>query len=230
VTRFELPRPLAGFADDVTGFRDGSLDGAESDGRRRRRLQNREAVVDALLDLYREGNLRPSTDEIAERAHLSPRSLFRYFQDVDDLAGAAVSRAQERAAPLVTMDVPPEAARRLRIKALVDQRFRIFDEVGHAATVVRLRAPFQPVLAMLLAQNRAFLREQARELFAPELRGLGRARGRDVLAVLDVLASFESYELLQRDQGLSSTQARAAMVSAIGALLESAVSGRRSAS
>ena len=62
---------------------------------------NREAVVDALLDLYAEGNLRPGTDEIAERAGISPRSLFRYFEDADDLAGEAVARQLARALPLV---------------------------------------------------------------------------------------------------------------------------------
>ena len=47
------------------------------DGRRVRRDRNRDAVVDALLTLYGEGNLEPGSAEIAERAGLSPRSLFR---------------------------------------------------------------------------------------------------------------------------------------------------------
>ena len=137
------------YPSDPTGFSRVQARGPETDGRRQRRVHNREAVVDALLDLYREGNLRPSTDEIAERAGLSPRSLFRYFDDVDDLAGAAVAR-RRIAAALLTAVLAVEAEdseRSLRIKALVDQRFRLFDEVGHAAAVTRLRAPFQPVLA-----------------------------------------------------------------------------------
>ncbi|MBV8463124.1 MAG: helix-turn-helix transcriptional regulator, partial [Acidimicrobiales bacterium] len=98
--RGTFPEPLAGFPDSPSAFRLGGDAADETDGRRRRRLTNRGTVVDALLDLYREGNLRPSTDEIAERAGLSPRSLFRYFEDVDDLAGAAVNRAQLRALPV----------------------------------------------------------------------------------------------------------------------------------
>lgn len=216
---------LAGLDGTAAGFQRDTLSGAESDGRRRRRLQNREAVVDALLDLYREGNLRPSTDEIAERARLSPRSLFRYFDDVDDLAGAAVVRAQARAIPLLPLSVGADAPLPQRIKALVDQRLRLFQEVGHAAAVVRLRAPFQPVLASQLAQNRAFLREQVREVFAAELAGLSRSRSRDVLAVLDVLGSFESFDLLQSDQGLGPSQTKAALASAMGALLASVGAG-----
>ena len=60
------------------------------DGRRASRERNRDAVVDALLDLYREGNLSPGADAVAERSGLSRRSLFRYFDDLDDLCRAAI--------------------------------------------------------------------------------------------------------------------------------------------
>src|ERR1035438_5413311 len=67
-----------------------------TDGRQLRRRRNRETVVDALLDLYRDGNLRPSTEEIAARSGLSPRSLFRYFDDVDDLTRTAIRHQEHR--------------------------------------------------------------------------------------------------------------------------------------
>jgi TetR/AcrR family transcriptional regulator of autoinduction and epiphytic fitness len=228
VKRAPIP-PGLGLADDPTGFQPGVGTDHETDGRRRRRVYNREAVVDALLDLYAEGNLRPSTDEIAERAGLSPRSVFRYFDDVDDLASAAVARQQARAVPLLPLSVGPEESRPLRIKALADQRFRLFDEVRHAGVVTRLRAPFQPIVAALLADNRAFLREQVRELFAREFGTLGPARAREVLASLDILTSYESTDLLLRDQGLTLAQAKSAMVTAIAAVLDAAVGSDGSA-
>ena len=49
-----------------------------ADGRRVRREQNREAVLDAVVELFHEGSYQPTTDEIAIRAGLSPRSQFRY--------------------------------------------------------------------------------------------------------------------------------------------------------
>jgi AcrR family transcriptional regulator len=52
-----------------------------TDGRRLRRHHNREAVIDALPGLFDNGIYRPSAAEIAERAGLSPRSLFRYVDD-----------------------------------------------------------------------------------------------------------------------------------------------------
>src|SRR6185437_733480 len=80
---------------DSTGAGAAGVDSA-GDGRRLRRDRNRMAVVDALLDLYGESNLRPSTAEIADRAGLSHRSLFRYFDDFDDLCREAICRAEQR--------------------------------------------------------------------------------------------------------------------------------------
>ena len=124
---------------------------AETDGRVRRAL-DRESVVDALIThLYREGNLRPGTDLIAQRAGLSPRSLFRCFEDTDDLAGEAALRQQIRALPLVVLEVEADADFDERVRVLVEQRFRLFGEIGNAALASRLRAPFHPRMAEALA-------------------------------------------------------------------------------
>ncbi len=192
---------------------------ATTDGRQLRRQRNREAVVEALLDLYSEGNLNPGTEEIATRSGLSPRSLFRYFDDVDDLIRTAVDRQRRRAIPLVPIDAPVDAPLAMKVTALVDQRFRLFAVVGNAAAVSRLRSPFQPLLAAELARNRAFLRSQMGTLFAPELAAMGPEAAARSLAMADVVASFESHHLLRHDQGLSTAQAKAAMAGALIAIL-----------
>lgn len=191
----------------------------ETDGRRLRRAVNREAVVDALLDLYQEGNLRPGTEEIAERAGISPRSLFRYFEDTDDLAGEAVTRQLARALPLVQIDIDATAPFADRVQALVEQRFRLFGAVGQAAHVTRLRAPFQPRLAETLAESRRFLRSQLHALFSRELEALGDPRAELALAAADVLATFESYQLLTSAQGLSVADAMTVVGRALTVLL-----------
>jgi AcrR family transcriptional regulator len=191
----------------------------KTDGRQLRRQRNREAVVDALLDLYRDGNLHPSTEEIAVRSGLSPRSLFRYFDDVDDLTRTAILRIERQAADLFAIDVAPTAELDTKARALVDQRFSLFDTVGSAAAVSRLRSPFQPILADRLKRNRSLLRSQIESLFAPELTLMERREAGVAVAAADVLTSFESHQLLLRDQELSAGQAKEAMSSALVALL-----------
>ncbi len=187
---------------------------ADTDGRRRRREQNREAVIDALLALFRDGVYQPGTAQIAARAGLSPRSLFRYFDDVDDLHGAAVQRQVEVALRLVDPHVRPAEATATKIAAVVRARARLFEEIGPAARALRAAAHRRPMLSGQLGRNRAFLRQQLGEVFAPEL-----ARSAALLPALDVLCSFDSYDLLRHDQGLSRTRAEAALRSAMSALL-----------
>ena len=74
------------------------------DGRTLRRTRNRTAVIAALLEIIREGNLRPGASEIADRAGVSHRSIFRYFDDLDDLVRTAIDHAFEQAGPMA--DIP----------------------------------------------------------------------------------------------------------------------------
>jgi len=186
------------------------------DGRRLRRQQNREAVIDALLASFREGNYQPSSNEIAARAGLSPRSLFRYFDDIDDLHRAATTRELRRARPLLELGIEADAPTGAKIRALVAGRVRLYDQTASSATAVRIAAHRYPALAGELAARRSFLRAQIASLFAPEL----ARRDRGLLAVLDVVCSFESYELLRIDQRLSRPKTEAALVAALTALFE----------
>lgn len=191
-----------------------------ADGRHARRQRNRDAVVDALLGLYREGNLDPSSDQIAERAGVSPRSLFRYFDDVDDLCQAAITHQQERVWPVAELDIDLGAPAASRVEALVDQRIRLFEAIGAVGSVSRLRAPFQPRIAQELTRGRRFLRRQLARVLAPELAALPDDRAAGVLAAADVLCSFEAYQLLRHDQGLSRPKCAAALTDALTHLLD----------
>jgi AcrR family transcriptional regulator len=191
-----------------------------ADGRRLRRDRNREAVVDALLELFAEGNLNPSADEIAARCGVSARSVFRYFDDIDMLGRVAFQRQQQRVMPLVQLDAQPDDAPFVKATALAEQRSRLFEAIESVGTVVRLRAPFNLVIATHLAEGRAHLRQQIADLFAPELATLPPAVAAQRLATADVLASFESWRLLRDDQHLSISDAIAALSTSLCVLLD----------
>jgi AcrR family transcriptional regulator len=182
-----------------------------ADGRRLRRDRNRDAVVRALLALYNEGNLDPSTEEIAARSGVSARSLFRYFDDSDDLSAAAIAQQQDDVRHLVPVDATAEQPLAERIAALVRQRGELFEAVESVATVSRLRAPFQLLVADKLTEGRWFLRNQIAELFAAELGSMPPAVGATRLAAADVATSFETWRLLRDDQRLTRQKAAAAM-------------------
>lgn len=193
---------------------------ASADGRRLRRERNRQAVVEALLGHYREGNLAPSTEEIAERAGISPRSLHRYFDDLDDLAQTAIDHAQASLGHLVVVDATPAHPFDEQITALVHQRSELFEAVESVALVTRLRAPFHLVVAENLARTRARLRRQLADLFASELEALAPEVAARRLALADVATSFESYRLLRDDQRLSIADTRSALTESLNLILK----------
>jgi AcrR family transcriptional regulator len=187
---------------------------ADSDGRRQRRDRNREAVVQALLSLYNDGNLAPSVDEIAARSGVSARSLFRYFDDVDD-----IEQQQNAVRHLAVIDTDTTRPLAERAEMLARRRAELFETIESIATVSRLRAPFQLVVADGLTEGRAFLRSQLATLFGPELRQMPPALAAARLATADVIASFESWRLLRDDQRLTRSKAAAAVAEALTALL-----------
>ncbi len=68
----------------------------QSDGRSDRGLRTHERIVLALFELIREGDLRPRGEEIAERAGVAVRTLFRHFDDMEGLFGTAQAFMSER--------------------------------------------------------------------------------------------------------------------------------------
>ena len=180
----------------------------ELDGRRVRRQQNRDAVIDALVELFHDGVYEPSSALIAERAGLSPRSLFRYFDDIDDLTHAAIDRHMDEARPLVDLHIGDGAPLAVRIERLVDARIRLYDAIAPGARAARVCAHRNERVAKQIRDSRRYLREQIRQLFAPE--------SPDVAAI-DALCSFETYELLREHQ--SKQRVRTTLIETLAALL-----------
>ncbi len=189
------------------------------DGRSAIRDRNRDAVLDAVLDLFSEDNLRPGPEEVALRVGLSVRSVYRYFDDHDSLTRAAIARNIERRAPLFRIPAIGEGGTGVRIDRFVDSRLRLQAEVGATVRAARLRATFDGLVREDMEAARTFLREQIGRHFAPELSTGDAARARARLAAVDALFAFEALDHYLVHQRLAPTEARPLLVDALGALL-----------
>lgn len=207
----------------TTASEPAAAEAAESDGRRLRRQRNRDTVVDALLSLYREGNLDPSAEDVAARSGLSARSVFRYFDDVHDLAEAALDRALDDVAHLVPIAAAPDDPTAKKIKALLDERERLWESQVNVLLVSRVRAPFHSALAENIAASRLLFRAQAAQLFAPEVAALRASVGAKAadaaVTALHLLCTFENWRIMRADHGFDVRRTRATIASAITALL-----------
>lgn len=176
------------------------------DGRHASRDRNLNAVVDALLDLFAEGNLRPGAEEIATRSGVSRRSVFRYFDDLDALDRVAIDRQFARVGHLIEVPDLGQGDLPGRIERIIAQRIRLFDAVAPVARVSRLRAPFERVVAEELQNSRRVMRRQVERNFEPELSALLRAERTAVLNAAAAAVSFETYDLLRSGHAATSKQ------------------------
>lgn len=188
------------------------------DGRLARSTRTRLAVVDALLDLLGEGDLRPTAARIAERAGVSLRLVFHHFDDLEAIYSELADRQAERVEPLTT---PISVALPLprRIEKFCAQRGRLLETLSPVRRSAVLMEPFQPALAKRLKHARDLMRAAAIAAFAAELSELSADERRATTAALDVVTSWVAWEQMRRHQGLSETEARGVMATTIRALI-----------
>jgi AcrR family transcriptional regulator len=191
---------------------------ARLDGRLARSARTRRAVVDALLDLLNEGDLRPTAARIAERAGVSLRLVFHHFDDLDTIYSELADRQTERVEPLIKpIDVALPFP--LRVEVFSAQRGRVLETLSPVRRSAVLMEPFRPALAKRLKQSRDLMRAAAIAAFQPELKMISADERRTKIAVLDVVTSWVAWEQMRRHQGLSETEAREVMATSIRALL-----------
>lgn len=184
------------------------------DGRRRRGEDNRARIVTAMLDIIYAGDLSPSAEQVAQRADVGLRTVFRHFQDMDSLFRemSAVIRIELEAVaatPFRSTDW------RERVVELVERRGWAFEKVGpflRAATLMRRRSKYMDVDHERLVKA---LREILKQQLPPTV-----AADRLKLEALDLLLSFEAWSRLRREQGLSVRRAEETLEAAVRRILD----------
>jgi AcrR family transcriptional regulator len=186
---------------------------AQEDGRRVRGQTNRRKIVDAMIALVSEGVLSPSAQEVAERADVGLRTVFRHFDDMESLYSEMSAQVSARILPLISTPFVASDWRK-RVDELIERRASAFEKMlpfKSAADIIRHKSEF---LSEEHVQLQTFNRGRLLEALPSELR-----RKRAAVEALDLLMSFEAWRRLRRDQCLSATQAKATIVAAVGAVL-----------
>lgn len=218
------PGAGVGAVDPGTGA--GADAGAESgstsapvDGRVARRDRNRAAVLDAVIDLFSEGVVDPGPEEVAQRVGLSPRSVYRYFEDRDDLTRAGIEHHLAKVSHLYAIDGVGEGPLGVRIDRFVAGRLGLYEAIAATARVARFHAATSPILHDSVEWSRRVLREQVAEQFAPELDELPARRREARLAAVDTLFELESLDHYRVHRGFTTAETAALLTDALAALL-----------
>lgn len=184
------------------------------DGRRVRGHENRRKIIEAMLALIGEGAISPSAEDVAARAEVGLRTVFRHFDDMDSLYRELSARMTAELMPIASASMP-EGGWRVRLAELVERRARVFEKMMPmkvAADVHRHRSAF-------LRDEHAKLGHLQRETLQAAL-STDPVRDKLCFEALDLLMSFDAWRHMRQDQSLSVAQSKKLLWMAITSLLE----------
>lgn len=166
-----------------------------------------------MLDLIREGEVTPGAEQVAARAEVGLRTVFRHFQDMDSLY-----REMSGAIETVLRGIIDQPFRsqdwRDQLLELIERRTRAFETIApykRAGDAIRHRSPF-------LQADGARLAKALRDILIGVLPAEVAAR-QDRLESLDLLLSFESWSRLRNEQALDPEAARAVVVDLVSRVI-----------
>jgi AcrR family transcriptional regulator len=183
------------------------------DGRALRSERSRRAIHEALFALVGEGVLQPTAQQLADRAGVGIRTVFRHYEDMESLLAEIDARVAAEVLPLVTAPVPASGLEE-RARGLVARRAALFERIApykRSGDLQRWRSPF------LRARHASLVRELRAALlrWLPELEGAPP----DLVEALDLAASFEAWDRLRSEQRLGRERARATLERIVLALV-----------
>ena len=190
----------------------------QRDGRTVRAERTRQALVEALIGLLDEGRPRPTAAEIAARAGVSERSVFQHFPDREALLEAV---AREQYTRVVPMLVPIDSSLPLaeRIEQVSQQRARLYERISGVRRAGMLIEHESSSVAGWIATARQQKAAEVERVFLRELDAAPADDREPLRAALVMTSSWTAWEAWRTHQRLSVPRARAALKTALTALL-----------
>ncbi|MGB5809265.1 MAG: hypothetical protein WBG86_01970 [Polyangiales bacterium] len=186
------------------------IEEAKPDGRTQRAVRHKDAVVRALLESVREHGRVPTVADLAQRAGVSRRTVFRLFDDMESLhmAATAIQRAEviRRWPPPFPTGQPIEE----RIELLVTHRASVYE---HIRPLRRVAETFRAESAFVrsdLEDSHAQLRMHAEMLLGDALPTDPKHRQRAARA-LGLNTGFPVWRSMREDDALSIDEAKDVM-------------------
>ena len=171
------------------------------DGRHKRSEASRERIVTAMLDLVSQGIATPGAEQVAEKADVGLRSVFRHFKDMEGLHREMVTRlAKQYFLLLVPFEAPTWQG---QLDEMIERRITNFDLLlpfKNASDIHRHRSPslqteYERILDALRMRLHAILPKSI-------------AEDEVVFESLDFILRFESWQRLRIYQKLTTELAR----------------------
>lgn len=172
-----------------------------TDGRRQRSRDSKRRIVAAMLELVREGRIAPTAEEVASRANVGLRTVFRRFKDMESLYAEMSVAVSEKVAPIIDEE-PAHTAWQENFSQLLERRLRVYEIIMPyriAADALRFQSH------VLHSRHSEIVRDERERL----VRVLPDFMLEDSVRIdaLEAVLSFDMWNQLRNDQQLDVEQA-----------------------
>jgi len=188
----------------------------QGDGRIHRSVVTRKKIVTALTALVYEGHLSPTAEQVAARAEVGLRTVFRHFDDMDSLYREISLDLDAQVAPLLHVKLQATTWQ-ARVLESIDLRGEIYDRLAAPHLAAQVHRHQSPYLAQNLMDSAKLQRDRLKLLLPPDV-----TQNAHLVEALDLALSLDTWIRLRREQGLAAADARQVLRLTVGALLAQA--------
>ena len=173
------------------------------DCRRARSDRTRQQIIEAVLKLVEQGEIFPSSNRVAEAAKVGSRTVYRHFEDLEDLYVGIAQLCEDRFMPIFTR--PYRSTKwRDQLSELLDRRIEYIEQ----AMFMRISSNARRHQSEFLMQD--YIRFTKLEFMGIESIVPKKISSKShLLAAIDVTLSFETYRRLRQERKLSPEASRA---------------------
>jgi AcrR family transcriptional regulator len=190
----------------------GGADPRKPDGRRERSAASRRRILSAMVDLIESGQPAPTAETVAAKAGVSLRTVFRHFEEMENLHLEIAALVFERVRhilerPFQTREWPQS----------------LVESIARRAEFFEIMAPFKTAIDVHRHRSRP-ISAQHRRITVKSRDLLAAALPADILAdrqtfeLLALLLSLESWQRLREQQGMSVAEAQEAILTGARAI------------
>ncbi|HLH75414.1 MAG TPA: TetR/AcrR family transcriptional regulator [Candidatus Binataceae bacterium] len=201
------------------------MDGRTLRGKRIRE-QIKAQIIAAHTDLMREGIPLPTTVEVARRAGLSLRVLFKHFHDANSLRKAVIQQLLTESQRMMAQPIDYSLPLGARFLAFVERHTRMLEAMTPFRRAGCVLEYSMPLVAASLRRARRDTIGAIAEVVTPEIYRLLPAKRKELIAALHTVCCWPSWENLRVVHRFSQAAARQVMAQSAMALLREAFAAR----
>ena len=184
------------------------------DGRRTRGQANKRSIVTALIALIREGVVAPTAEQVAARAGVGLRSVFRHFDDMETLYREIASELDQLVLPSVYQRLKSSDWRD-RLAESIELRAAAFESLMPFHIASEVHRQESPFLNARQVRSAKIQRELLEHLLPKEI-----IANKPRFESLNLVLSLDAWLRLRREQGLNKAAAKRVMLHAAAMLTQ----------